>query len=189
MFYALVHYPKIGHPGFQAFRKRYEPYAGLLPEHLPFVFPVPESIGFENLVKHVEKVLEKWTAFDIHINGHTKTWDHWLMLVLKEGNEKTIRLHDDLYTGILAPYLREDLPYLPHIGLGLFSKENYNFNNPTAKLQLDEARYTQALAEVKELNLDFWRTVDTLTLVKVNPEFTQCWDVKVFKLSHPRPAQ
>lgn len=183
MFYALVYYPQIDHQGFQAFRQKYEPYSDLLPEHLPFVFPVPESIGYENLVDHIGKVLEKWTSFDIHISGHTKTWDHWLMLVLQEGNEKTIQLHDDLYTGLLAPYIREDLPYLPHIGLGLFSKEDYDFNNPTAELQLDKTKYEKALTELRELNLDFWRRVDSLTLVKVNQEFTKCWDVREFKMN------
>lgn len=189
MFYALVYYPQIDHQGFQAFRRKYEPYSALLPEHLPVVFPVPESIGYKNLVDHIEKVLEKWTLFDIHISGHTKTWDHWLMLLLQEGNKKTIRLHDDLYTELLAPHLREDLHYLPHIGLGHFSKEAYDFNNPTAELELDKASYEQALSEVQALNLDFWRTVDTLTLVKVNKDFTKCWNIMEFKMSHPRAVK
>jgi 2'-5' RNA ligase len=183
MYFALVYYPHIELQGFQELRHKYEPYASLLPEHLTFLFPVPESIGLENIKTHIDKVLEKWKPFKVHFKGLNKTWDHWLFLGLKEGNDIAIKLHDDLYTGHLSPHLREDLPYTPHIGLGLCSKEDYDLNNPTAQLSLDADKYRDVEAAFKKLNLDFWRTIDHLTLVKVNEDFSKSEDIMTFNLN------
>lgn len=54
----------------------------------------------------------------------------------------------------MRPYLREDLPYCPRIGLGLFSKEAYDFDHPTARLTLDGEKYGQAKQEFEALGFD-----------------------------------
>jgi hypothetical protein len=182
MYFALVYYPRLNHPEFHSFRNKYEPYADLLPEHIPFIFPVPDSVGEKKLETHIKEILAGWNPIEIHITGLTTSWDHWLLLVLKEGNDLAIQLHDELYTGILSPFLREDLPYIPHIGLGLFSKEAYDFHNPAERLTLDEEKLQKAKSELEGLNLDFRRTIDRLTLLKVNEDFTRCRDIKEFRL-------
>jgi hypothetical protein len=40
-----------------------------------------------------------------------------LFLVPDEGFSAICRLHDDLYTGIMRPFLVLSLPYVPHIGI------------------------------------------------------------------------
>ncbi len=183
MYLALVYYPKIDHKGFHHFRITYEPYAGLLPPHIPFIFPMEASFGKENLKNHILDVIEGWHAFEMHFCKLEKTWDHWLFLGAEEGNEKAILLHDQLYSGKLKPYLRKDLPYTPHIGLGLFSLESYDFHNPIAELSLDQSKYNQARTEFKALDFDLWCTVDRLTMVQVNEEFTECQDLLTFSLN------
>ncbi|HEY9115713.1 MAG TPA: 2'-5' RNA ligase family protein [Bacteroidales bacterium] len=181
MYYALLYYPRILNDGFHAFRNKYEPYAKLLAEHIPFVYPVPEKIGWKALENHIWKVLSHWEPFFIHISGHQLTWDNWLIMTVKEGEENIYKLHDELYTGILTPHLRVDLPYIPHIAMGLFSKENYDTDNPTFQSTLDENKYQKALSEVEEMQMDFWRTIESLTLVKVNEHYTKCWDIEEFR--------
>jgi len=182
MYFALVYYPGIEQPEFHVLRRKYEPYASLLPEHLALLFPVPESIGLKNIENHIKTVLSKWKTFEVHFNGLEKSWDHWLLLVLMEGKQEVVKLHGELYSGILSPHLRKDLPYIPHIGLGLFSKETYDFDNPNAQLNLDEQKYSKAKIEFENLKLDFWRKIDHLTLVKINQDFTDCTDLMSFKL-------
>lgn len=182
MYLALVYYPEIEHEGFLKFRETYEPFHALLPPHLPFIFPLEESFGLEKLKEHVLVILDGWNCFEMHFCKLKKTWDHWLFLAAKKGNAKAIRLHDELYTGDLKAFLREDLPYTPHIGLGLFSKEAYDFEDPTAPLTLDEEKYKHAKGEFEELNFELWCTVDKLTLVRVNEEFTSCSDLFSFEL-------
>jgi hypothetical protein len=90
------------------------------------------------------------------------------LLVLKEGNEKVITLHDELYTGILSPYLRRDLEFIPHIGLALFARRDagYNALNPKV-VDFDEKRYRQALAEAESLKIDSFNIIDRSLLDRV----------------------
>jgi len=182
MYYALLYYPRIVHDGFHAFRNKYEPYSGLLAEHIPFVYPVPENIGKKALENHIRSVLLNWKPFSIHISGYQLTWDNWLIMTIKEGIENIFKLHDELYTGILSPHLRNDIPFIPHIAMGLFSKEKYDTDNPTFQSTLDERKYQMAISEVEEMQLDFWRTVDCFTLIKINEDFTKRWDIDEFKI-------
>jgi hypothetical protein len=97
-------------------------------------------------IEHVETVLKNWAPFPIRIGGFMKSWDHWMFLLLKEGNKEAIALHDELYTGILSPYLRRDIEYIPHIGIGLFVREGagYNILDPK-KVDFNAKLYSQAL--------------------------------------------
>jgi 2'-5' RNA ligase len=172
MYYALVYYPKFDRKteeNIKAFRRKYDPFVDSWKPHIPFIFPVPCSeVEEEKLTEHVETVLRNWKSFPIRIGGFRKSWDHWLFLVLKEGNEEAIALHDELYTGILSSYLRSDIEYIPHIGIGLFVRKDagYNVSDPR-KVDCDVKLYSQALKEAKSLKIDSFDTVDRLFLRKV----------------------
>jgi hypothetical protein len=45
----------------------------------------------------------------------------YVFLVPDEGYSQLSLLHDRLYTGVLAPHLRLDLPFIPHITIGTLS--------------------------------------------------------------------
>lgn len=121
MLYALVFRPKIDTLEIDAFRLKYDPHVNLIEPHITLVFPISDkNIDKDALVKHIGSVLKREKAFKIHLQGLEKSWDHWLNLILKEGNDNIAALHDKLYTGILASSFRRDLGYVPHIGLGLF---------------------------------------------------------------------
>jgi hypothetical protein len=154
VYFALVYYPGIDNQAFHTFRRKYEPYSELLREHVTFVFPTTKTVGRQRLEDHIISVLITWEPFKLHFCNLEKTWDHWLYLGAKEGHDLVVKLHDQLYGGILSPYLRADLPFYPHIGLGLFSKESYDSNNPTAKLTLDVSKYKRAKKEFEDLRFD-----------------------------------
>jgi hypothetical protein len=172
MYYVLLYYPKFDkktEENIEAFRKKYDPFAGSLKPHIPFVFPVPCSeVEETKLTNHIETVLRNWKPFPIQIGGFAKSWDHWLLLLLKKGNENAIALHDELYTGILSPYLRKDIEYIPHVGMGLFVKKyaSYNVLDPK-KVAYDAGLYSQALKEAKSLEINSFDTVDRLFLDKI----------------------
>jgi hypothetical protein len=172
MYYVLLYYPKLDsktEENIALFRRKYDPLAGSLKPHIPFVFPVPCSeVEETKLTTHVETVLRNWKPFPIQIRGFTKSWDHWLLLKLKKGNENAIALHDELYTGILSLYLRKDIEYIPHIGMGLFVREDaeYNVLDPK-RVDFDAKLYSQALKEAKSLQINSFDTVDRLSLDKI----------------------
>lgn len=183
MFYALVHYPDIDIEPIKRFKRKYDPLADLIDPHMTLVFLVPESIGEQNLVSHIEQVLSRWQPFPIHLHGLEKSWDHWLFLVLQEGRGEVIKLHEELYAGVLEPYRRPDIQFVPHIVLGLFVKqdEQYDIRNPQ-QTSFDAERYEAALAEAEQLGLDYRCVVDRLHLVKINSDITQVVGSKEFAL-------
>ncbi len=181
MYLALVYYPAIDWDDLHKLRKRYDPYAHLMREHMPFVFPVDEKIGRNKFKMHISAVLRGWKPFDAHFCKLQKTPDHWLMLTPEEGNADVVRLHDALYSGILAPFLRKDLPFVPHISLGHFGNEQWELEKPLKKIGLDVPKYEKALSEFESVNLDLWRTIDQLTIVFLDQALTKCTDLETIE--------
>jgi 2'-5' RNA ligase len=183
MFYALVHYPNIDIKRINEFRRKYDPHVALINPHITFVFLVPESVGEANLTSHIESVLNHWRPFPIQLKGLHTAWDHWLFLILAEGNENVIRLHRKLYSGILAEYHRPDIKFVPHLGLGLFARQdaNYDIRNPQ-EVSLDVEKYSQALKEAQQLYLDYHCVIDRLHLVKISDDISRIVWSKEFPL-------
>jgi hypothetical protein len=175
--HSLLFYPRFDRKtedNIKAFRRKYDPFVDHWKPHIPFVFPVPDNKVKEGeFMQHIKAVMKNWKPFPIRIGGFEKSWDHWLFLLLKEGNEKVIALHDELYTGILAPYLRKDIKFIPHIGIALFVRKDsgYSVLNPK-KVTYDVELYTKALKEAEALEIDSFDTVDKLVVNKVILEGT-----------------
>ena len=184
MFYALVHYPNIDTRHIEEFRRKYDPHCDLIRPHTTFIFLVPESAGESNLISHIENILNHWSPFPIQLKGLYKSWDHWLFLTLAEGNENVIRLHRELYSGMLAAHHRSDIPFVPHLGLGLFARKdaNYDIRDPR-DVSLDVEDYAHALREAEQLNLDYSCVIDRLHLVKISDDISQIVWSKEFHLS------
>jgi 2'-5' RNA ligase len=183
MFYAVVYYPNIDTRLINEFRRKFDPHFNLIEPHVTLVFLVPESVGEANLVSHLEKVLRHWQPFPIHLQGLQTAWDHWLFLILAEGNDSITGLSRELYTGTLAAYRREDLEFIPHLGLGLFARQdaNYDIRNPQ-EVPLDVEKYSQALREAEELSLDYHCVIDRLHLLKISDDISKIVWSKAFPL-------
>ena len=174
MFYAVVHYPSIETKLIDEFRRKYDPQVDLIEPHITFLFLVPDSIGEANIVRHIESIAGHWGPFPVRLKGLQKAWDHWLFLLVAEGRECVTRLHHELYTGILADYLRKDIPFVPHLGLGLFASRgaNYDIRNPR-EVSLDLEKYSQGLREAEQLDLDYCCEIDRLHLVKITDDVSR----------------
>lgn len=182
MLYALVFRPKIDTSKIDGFRLKYDPHVNLIEPHITLVFPISDkSIDKIAFQKHIKDILKNEKSFRIHLQGLEKSWDHWLNLIIKEGNDNVIKLHDKLYTGILAPLFRKDLGYIPHIGIGLFVSENsdYKVTDPTLKT-LDEGKYKTALDEAESLDFDYWADLDNLELITLDDNATKIIDKELF---------
>jgi 2'-5' RNA ligase len=169
MIYALVHYPNIDTRRINQFRRKYDPQTDLIEPHITLMFPIPESISAQVLVHHLENVLSSWQSFPIHLQVCQISSDDYLFLLMQEGNAKTIRLHDEIYTGILADYWRKDIPYVPHLTLGVLNQPSIN--------------RVRALEEAEQLSMDYDCVLDKLHLVKVNDERSKIVWYKEFLLA------
>ena len=185
MLYALVFRPKIDTSKINSFRLKYDPHFNLIEPHITIVFPISDkNIDKKILIKHIEKILNKEKSFKIHLQGLEKSWDHWLNLILKEGNNQIISLHDQLYTGILTPFFRKDINYIPHIGLGLFTSKNsdYQVTNPIPQV-IDSDNYKIALSYAETLNFDYQTILDNLELITLDDTAAKIVDHQQFILN------
>lgn len=167
MLHAVVYYPHLRSRGLNEFRRKYDPFAELLPEHLTLVFPIP--LALSTMRDHVRAVATKTDPFVIEIGGLERTWDHWLFLGLRKGHGQVVALHDRLYSGPLREYLRTDLTFEPHIGIGFFGKGPYDPLDPEP-VALDAEAFERARREAAELDIEAGRTVASLTIVRLDTE-------------------
>lgn len=154
--YALVHYPDIDTSLVSQLRNKYDPQAGMVEPHITLVFPLPEDVGEQKLSAHFEDVLRGWWPFTIRLKGLLQSSDDYLFLTVAEGVENMIRLHEDLYAGMLSSYHRRDVPFIAHVTLGVFSE--------------DPRRCSQVLIDTRRMELDYQCYVDRLNLVKINDD-------------------
>ncbi len=169
MIFTLVHYPALDNDQIQTFRRKYDPQADLIAPHITLMFPVPVSIGEDILIHHIKSVLIRWKPFPIHLEGIHRSVDDYIYLLVQEGKEKLTSLHDEIYTGLLTPYLRADIPYIPHVTLGLLASDIENKE--------------QILQEAKELGVDHRSVLNNLHLIKVNDDRSRIVWSKGFTLA------
>jgi 2'-5' RNA ligase superfamily protein len=116
-------------------------------------------------------VTSSFPPFSIRLNRLTRSFDQWLFLALSDGNAEMIDLHDRLYTGLLAPFLRSDIEYIPHVGLGHFGRPDaaYDPMEPQ-EVPLDRPRYARALQEAQRLGLDYRCEVASIGVVSLDTQ-------------------
>ena len=174
MYLALVFYPQLDSrlmESIDRIRRKYDPTVGWSKTHITVIFPVPDSVGEEKLVNHIERVLENRKSFIVRLGGFHKSHDHWLFLNVTEGGDEFKTLYRDLYTGILEEYRRDDIGFVPHVGLGLFVKADsrYDWDHPHEN-DFDRERYEEALRQAKALPLDSSCFMNKLHLVSIPDE-------------------
>jgi 2'-5' RNA ligase len=116
---AVVAFPDgIGLAAIEAFRARYDPLAGALPAHVTFVFPFASSLSTLQVTTHVRRVASRWPMLPVELGGIDAFAWRWVHVRVTRGREAVVELHDRLYRRGLAPFLRTDLDYVPHVTIG-----------------------------------------------------------------------
>ncbi len=174
MYYALVFYPQLDselREPIDRIRQKYDPTATRSEPHITIEFPVPDTVGKAELVSHIEEVLGDLRPFEIRLGGFHKSRDHWLFLTIVEGERQVKDLYRSLYTGILEEYRRDEIEFVPHLGLGLFVKEGskYDWDHPQ-EADFDQEKYDEALQQAKALPLGSCCVVEKLHLVEIPDE-------------------
>ena len=176
MYHALVHYPQIDTTFIEEFRKTYDPYFQLAKVHITFLFGIPDVVQLADLEKHIRSVLSSWEPFPISIKDINMSWDQCMYLGIEEGNDSILLLHDELYGGMLQEFLRNDIPFNPHLGIGIFSKQSYDPENPT-QYDLDEEKYNKAFVDTEKIEIGYRCNIDKLTLIRIDNNFKEIIDL------------
>jgi len=165
---AVVYFPNINSSKINNFRRKYDPNWKIIPPHITLVSPLSD-IPEDQLLKHVEEVIRYLKAFPINLAGLTKSFDDYLFLLVKEGNDEIMSLHDKLYSGMLVNNLPKDVTFVPHLTLGYFRKDNH-FHQELFERTLEEAG-----------ELDISCIFDSVTIIK-GDELTPAKIIRTFKL-------
>lgn len=93
-----------------------------LPPHFTFVFPV-STIEENELRRHVRAQAQGYGTISFALRSSLIAKDdsierYYVLLVPDEGFGRIVKLHDRLYSGLLAPALRLDIAFIPHITIG-----------------------------------------------------------------------
>ena len=174
MYFGVLIYPSVDEALVGSLRRRYDPTVDVIAPHVPLVYPVPDSVGRDQLISHVRGVCRGSVPFEIRLGALSRTADHWLMLTPTEGGEALRRLHLRLHTGLLAESRGEDADYVAHVGLGLFLRAGatYDWRDPRVE-DLDAETYAVALAEARPLLATPPERIDTLHLVALRDDIIQ----------------
>jgi 2'-5' RNA ligase len=146
--YAIVYFPKINTDKINAFRKKHDPHWNIIPPHITLVSPF-SGISEDKLLKHIAIVTKDMTPFQVHLYGLMKTDDYLLFLLVKEGKEEIIKIHNLFYSGILTS-LEQKYTFNPHITLGKFDRKDAQ----------------KAYEEAKEIHVDIQTTFYSISLIK-----------------------
>ncbi len=126
MSYLVVAYPTITQADFnfiQSYRKQNDlRYFSVIEPHFTLVFPV-DGISQDDFLGEVKAKVTNIQSFDFVANVATINQDdsgdyYHEFLVPDTGYSHIVKLHDVLYSGLFSPYLRFDIDFIPHIGIG-----------------------------------------------------------------------
>ena len=118
---AVVAYPTLtatDRDWIESVRARHDPQADLIAAHVTLAFPA--AVEPTAIVRETAQAAGTWGAVsfaigiaravpDVHGGGAH------VFLVIDEGREAVVALHEGLYGGTLAPHRRTDIPFIPHI--------------------------------------------------------------------------
>lgn len=118
---AIVSYPVLGvadRRWVESIRANHDPQAADLAAHFTLVFPADVAPG--DLAVEVAAAAGSAAPIPFVIRCAKAVRDAFgrggrVFLVPHEGADEITTLHDRLYSGVLRPHLREDIPFVPHI--------------------------------------------------------------------------
>ena len=126
MAYLVLAYPDLSKNDFnliQAYRKdKDELFFNMVEPHFTVVFPVSDMLR-DNFINEVKEKSRNLAKIEFVIRCATISKDAFkdyfhVFLVPDEGYSQIVKMHDQLYSGILKKDLRLDLDFVPHIGIG-----------------------------------------------------------------------
>ena len=121
----IIAYPQLTDTDYtwiQTIRRQHDPQVELVAPHITLVFPFA-AIPQEHCVDHIMAATQGMHPVPLTFRCALVVKDDFspithVFLVPDEGFSALVKLHDRLYTSILATELRLDIPFIPHITIG-----------------------------------------------------------------------
>jgi len=136
------------------FRGQYDPLGNVMPPHLTLVFPFHSRLTLDQLAAHAQKAVRAWPCFPVELSGPWSAQSEWIGLATRVGRDALIEMHDRLYRGPLAEFLRTEFEFEPHITLGR-ARNSAEFEELSQRAApIVRATYRDLLSAVSVIRLD-----------------------------------
>lgn len=99
----------------EAVRERFDPLAAHIQHHVTLVFPFQLPVSDEQVSEHVADVAKMFDTFTLGVGPAQAVDEDQVWLPVTTGASTVTKLHQSLYTGILAEVRNNEIPYQPHI--------------------------------------------------------------------------
>jgi 2'-5' RNA ligase len=130
------------------FRQEHDPLCDAIAPHVALVFPFHANLSVAQLASHIKRATQGWPALPVSFRGVESAQGEFILLMCDLRRDALTALHDQLYRGVLKPFLRDDIAYSPHITLGR-SRDHKTFD---AKLNEAELHFRDSVyATLREL--------------------------------------
>lgn len=147
-----------------ALRAKYDPLVNLIPPHVTLVFPFESDVTAKALRDHLEKLAARLHPFNVTFSGVTGAEGEYLYLNVKTGNDEIIRLHDQIYKGLLKEFLNRSITYIPHLTVGRMK---------------DKKAFKLALSDTERFNEVFKTTVREIVVETIDQHAIATVEIKV----------
>lgn len=145
-------------------------YYSVVDPHFTFVFPVFDKAE-QDFIQEIAMQAKNIPPINFEIVKAICHKDelqdnlYHQFLVPGKGNTEIIALHDKLYSGILAPHFRTDIPFMPHIGIGNSKNKDHCI---------------KAVDELNEQPINISGSIKSLTVVKyLNNKVTPLMEIQL----------
>lgn len=153
---AIVILPRFdGLDQIEQLRLRFDPLASRIDPHITLVFPFESALSADQLRAHMQQAIQGMAPFPMRLQGITGHGGEYLFLNVVRGVDRLSELHDRLYSGPLAAYLRPEIPYHPHVTVGRLA---------------DPTEFSNALAIVQEMRGTFQTAVREIATVRIESD-------------------
>lgn len=99
-------------------RQKHDPLFEVIPPHITIVFPFKSNISSDALKSHILNLSKGVGKIEVEFANLITNVGNYLFLEVERGRKQIEELHDMLYTGPLIQFLKEDIPYIPHVTVG-----------------------------------------------------------------------
>jgi 2'-5' RNA ligase len=163
---AIVVFPAFANPApIERLRRAYDPLADFIAPHITLVFPFTSAIATEALAAHMRRATRDLAPFEVTLREVTGHMEEYLFLNVKRGADQIVALHDQLYSGVLAPYLAPERTFTPHLTVGRL---------PTAE------RFALALVDARRMSAHFTVGVEEIAAYHIGEEGSRAIVCQVF---------
>ncbi|HUQ29243.1 MAG TPA: 2'-5' RNA ligase family protein [Usitatibacter sp.] len=167
--FAVAWFPQFdGVERIEAFRAKHDPVAAVIPAHLSLVFPFPTAHTRLQVETHIQRVVSKWPPVPVTFRRVRMHANEFLFLMASRGAASVTALHDKLYTRSLAPHLRRDLPYEPHITLARYAELPRLEAAAAEAEEIFGGEFSGVIREVSLLSVDRDGRIDPLKSISLH---------------------